>query len=153
MNSEEKLKVLRGWVPWEGDWIRLEERIAREQDRHSMLAKGFVKFLGEWITIEDKINRLGEAAHKKSLRGGGQSKPTMRETYEGSARKRTPRSALRDNGPRLEPNIQDSDTEPEIMLGALDELSRRKRIPKDIRNRPPKLKETRKRNTHKNRLR
>lgn len=61
MLTEDTKNIIQGRVRSEKGWVSIEEKLRIEEQRKKKIKAGLVFFQGEWITIEDKIARVSPA--------------------------------------------------------------------------------------------
>jgi hypothetical protein len=58
VRPEDKGRVVRGEVFFEGRWVPMEQKLEHERARRKKIEAGYVLYQGEWITIDEKLARV-----------------------------------------------------------------------------------------------
>jgi hypothetical protein len=62
MKPEDKIRIIKGEVFSEGRWVPIWKKLERERQRHEKIKAGYVLHQGEWITIDEKVARVSPHA-------------------------------------------------------------------------------------------
>lgn len=58
MNKEDRSRVVHGQVFYNNRWMPIEKKVELEAKERKKIEEGFVRLHGEWITIEEKLARI-----------------------------------------------------------------------------------------------
>ena len=58
MIREDRRRVIRGFVRYEGEWVPIERKLAGQRRDRKRIRDGMVYFQGGWVSMEEKVRRV-----------------------------------------------------------------------------------------------